>query len=195
MSAAHTRPVELRLRYWRCSIALSVVIMVAGCSAQVASSASASIPASTPTPSPTASPTPSPTPIPTPDAGAAYLAAVAPANAALCTANAAAAKAGTNLKALQAALAPLGPSTRAVADALRKIAFPPRAQSIADELIAKDGEYSASIAAFVAATDIPSANDLLDRLETQNADAAGIANRLRGELGLPDVVGDPCKAK
>jgi hypothetical protein len=132
-----------------------------------------------PTPAPT--PTPSPTPISKEQAGAAYLALVAPVNALVTPWNDAIA--ASDWASLRAQAQPYADANRAFADGLMAAEWPPEAQGAVDGLVA---ELAADISAFV---QVAGTTADADTIATINAFPArgSSAQQLRMILGLENV--------
>ena len=179
-------------------LAAAVVAMaLASCSADVARSEPTERPTLAMTPSPAATPTetPTPTPEPTPDIealGEQYLAIVLASNAVACDFNDALSNAPSDLALQQDRATALAEAERVAADALRSIDFPPDLQLLIDEQIANRATMEAALLAFAAAADWAAANEQFLRVvEASEAGSSG-SNLIRGELGLPSIVVDPC---
>jgi hypothetical protein len=122
-----------------------------------------------------------------------YLAAVRPFNKRLCNYNER--WVGTSYaewEALGRANVKLATAYRNWADALREIPWTREMRRDAQELIRAIGMNEAALLASGRASTLAEYADLQARADRINQRASGLANVLRGALGIPSVSGDAC---
>ena len=156
-----------------------------------------SVQSPSPRPTPTASPSPSPTatPVPTPDLaalGQIYLAAVEPANQALCPLREVLSNPQATTQQIRDAVTAYADALRTFADALRATTWPPPIDEDARGLVVALAAEESALRAAASATSYADVMTQLNAASTVQAEGSAAANLLRGDLGIASVGEKAC---